>query len=474
MNKDSVAAVAAAARECPDVFAELLGFQQSKLHTDMQAHLTAHKDAAVGMPRGHGKSVQIGIREAWEIGRNPRIRIKHIGQTVVKAQEQVRMVVQIMRSEVYKLVFPEIQIVKPKFDDDGSSEIVVRSDTMHKDPTLQAANIFGRAGGRADLLIGDDVCDLRNSILIPAERAKVKESWRNNWLPMRDFSAGVPRTWRLFTPYHSDDLTADWKRSAELDGSLYWKPCKHYLSPWSEVFTPAILEAQRKEMGQMGYARAYELVAIADDALIFRPEWIEAGYYIGDPSPEAQANGRIVAAIDWAFTAKSGEKGDFSVCVIGLLDREGKVWILEAMRMQATFPEFMRRAVDSCERLDASLIIAEGNGPQMGLCQQLASSTKIPVRQINRTKDKVTRASEAQPMVEQGRLKLRCTTQGRVEITQEPIRDEMIGFPAAEHDDTVDAVVDLLDYARTSRYDPRSKPSTVKNELPKLWRLYGK
>jgi hypothetical protein len=77
-------------------------------------------------------------------------------------------------------------------------------------------------------------------------------------------------------------------------------------------------------------------------------------------------------------------------------------------------------------------------------------------------------------MVEQGRLKLRCTTQGRVEISQEPIRDEMIGFPAAEHDDTVDAVVDLLDYARTSRYDPRSKPSTVKNELPKLWRLYGR
>ena len=100
MNSDSVAAVAAAARECPDVFAELLGFQQSQLHTDMQTHLTKHKDAAVGMPRGHGKSVQIGIREAWEIGRNPRIRIKHIGQTVVKAQEQVRMVVQIMRSEV--------------------------------------------------------------------------------------------------------------------------------------------------------------------------------------------------------------------------------------------------------------------------------------------------------------------------------------------------------------------------------------
>ena len=94
MNLDpDTQAVTAAARECPDVFAELLGFAQSPLHTAMQSHLTAYGDAAIGMPRGHGKSVQLGIRQAWEIGRNPSIRIKHVGQTVTKAQEQIRMVV---------------------------------------------------------------------------------------------------------------------------------------------------------------------------------------------------------------------------------------------------------------------------------------------------------------------------------------------------------------------------------------------
>jgi predicted phage terminase large subunit-like protein len=114
------------------------------------------------------------------------------------------------------------------------------------------------------------------------------------------------------------------------------------------------------------------------------------------------------------------------------------------LRVQATFPEFVRRAVDACERLSVSLILAEGNGPQAGLCQQLQQTTRIPVRRLTRVKDKVTRASEAQPMVEQGRLRLRCRADGRLESTQEPIRDEMVAFPAAEHDDTVDAVVDLL------------------------------
>lgn len=473
MLPDETDAVIAAARECPDVFAELLGFNQSGLHSDLQAHLSAHGDAAVGVPRGHGKSVQLGIRQAWEIGRNPAIRIKHIGQTVIKAQEQIRMVVQIMRSDVYRAVFPEVKMLKPDASTDGSSEIVVKSQSLHRDATMQAANIFGRAGGRADLLCGDDVCDLRNSVLIPAEREKVREAWRNNWLPMRDFSAGRPRTWRLFTPYHNDDLTSDWKRAGEQDGSLFWRPCRGSVSPWPEVFTPEVLESQRREMGPLGFARAYELVPVSDDALIFRPDWLEAGYYQVDPPESARNSGRIVAAIDWAFTEKRGEKGDYSVCIIALIDREANVWVLECLRVQATFPEFMRRAVDACERLQVSQIIAEGNGPQAGLCQQLATSTRIPILRLARTKDKVVRASEAQPMVEQGRLRLRCRADGRLEPSQEPIRDEMVAFPAAEHDDTVDAVVDLLEHGRTRRYDPQAKPATVASNRPKLWRLYG-
>jgi predicted phage terminase large subunit-like protein len=182
----------------------------------------------------------------------------------------------------------------------------------------------------------------------------------------------------------------------------------------------------------------------------------------------------VVAAIDWAFTAKASPKGDYSVCAVGLLDRLGRVWMLDCLRMQATFPDFMRRAVELCERLEVSLILAEGNGPQAGLCQQLAASTRIPVNRLARTKDKITRASEAQPAVEQGKLRLRCRADGGLEPSMQPIRDEMISFPAAEHDDSVDAVVDLLEHARTRRYDPQNKPATVRDTRDKLWRIYGR
>ena len=468
MQDDSTAAVLDAASQDPDTFAELMRYDQAEVHAELQAYLNTD-DATVGMPRGHGKSVQAGLRYAWEIGRNPSIRIWHIAQTDEKASEQVRFVTAIMQTPVYKLIFPDIHL-----ESTSATSLIVKRPKASRDATLRASGVFGRAGGRADLLVADDVCDLRNSILVPAERQKVKEAWYNNWLPMRAFADGTPRTWRFFTPYHTDDLTADWKRSALEADRLFWKPCVGNISPWPEVWTPDRLDEQRREMGPLAYARAYELVPISSESLIFRPEWLEAGYYTGDIPPEARNNGQIVAAIDWAFTAKAGPKGDYSVCLIGCLDSQGQVWVEDCIRMQATFPDFLRRAVETCERLGVALILAEGNGPQAGLCQQLAASTRIPVNRLSRTKDKITRASEARPAVEQSKLRLRCRPEGGLEAAMQPIRDEMIAFPAAEHDDSVDAVVDLLEHARTRRYDPKSKPATVRDTRDKLWRLYGR
>jgi predicted phage terminase large subunit-like protein len=469
MLDDAAAAVIAAARNDADTFAELMQYDQAEVHRRLQQYLAESTDATVGMPRGHGKSVQAGLRYAWEIGRNPSIRIWHIAQTDEKASEQVRFVAALLQTGVYKLIFPDVKIEAV-----SATSITAKRPKASRDATLRASGIFGRAGGRADLLAGDDVCDLRNSILVPAERQKVKEAWYNNWLPMRAFADGQPRTWRFFTPYHTDDLTAEWKRKAEDAGNLFWEPCRDGISPWPEVWTPERLAEQRAEMGPLAYARAYELVPISSDSLIFRPEWLEAGYY-RDAVPDDSANtGQVVAAIDWAFTAKASPKGDYSVCAVGLLDRLGRVWMLDCLRMQATFPDFMRKAIELCERLEVALILAEGNGPQAGLCQQLAASTRIPVNRLARTKDKITRASEAQPAVEQGKLRLRCRADGGLEPSMQPIRDEMIAFPAAEHDDTVDGVVDLLEHARSRRYDPQNKPATVRDTRDKLWRIYGR
>ena len=64
--------------------------------------------------------------------------------------------------------------------------------TARRDPSVQASGIFGRTGGRADIIWLDDVCDLRNAVLQPALRQQVKESVANIWLPMLDPTAAHP------------------------------------------------------------------------------------------------------------------------------------------------------------------------------------------------------------------------------------------------------------------------------------------
>ena len=156
------------ARRNPDVFvAYTRGYQQGQFHRRIQAHLTAHEKAYCELPRGHGKTEQAAARMAWEIGRNPAIRIKYIAQTDEYATKTTDLVKRIIESPAYSRVFPA---VRPDPTLWGKQAMRVLSPALTRDATLEASGIFGHAGGRWDLLIGDDVCDLQNSIQKPALR----------------------------------------------------------------------------------------------------------------------------------------------------------------------------------------------------------------------------------------------------------------------------------------------------------------
>jgi len=59
-------------------------------------------------------------------------------------------------------------------------------------------------GGRADLLIFDDIVDLNNAILNPAMRPKVVEAFHNVWLPRLE-----PGGFAIYiaTRWHLEDIT---------------------------------------------------------------------------------------------------------------------------------------------------------------------------------------------------------------------------------------------------------------------------
>ena len=198
-----------ACRNSPDWFVSVVGgLTQADIHRRIQSHLTDHDDCYIELHRGIGKTVQITTRLAWEIGRNPDIRIKLVQQNQPKASDSVRRVKRIIESKEFRWAFPE---VRPDPEQWGAEAMTVQRDTMDADPTLHAQGIFGRAGGRYDLIVGDDICDMANAVRSPTDRERVKEFWANNWLPMADESRGETRCWQIGTPYHVDDITADWR-----------------------------------------------------------------------------------------------------------------------------------------------------------------------------------------------------------------------------------------------------------------------
>lgn len=430
-----------AARENPAAFLALaIGRKVSELQRDLISHALAHHSWYSELPRGHAKTSTLAFLTAWWLGVRPETRFKIIGQNDESAAGTTRFLRDIIRSPAYRATFPGVTL-KPGEDTVTAWSITAPGVGARRDPSVQGSGIFGRTGGRADIIWFDDICDLRNAVLQPALRAQVKEAVANIWLPMLDPSAGHPsRTWRSATPFHTDDITADWRSEHALSGTLLRRPCSGLSSPWAEIFTPEILAAKRREMGLMAYARAYELVPLSSDLLIFRPEWIR--HYRPEQLPIST---RTVAAIDWGYGKKEQERNDpdYSVCVIGEIDSQRNLYVTDIIRVRESFPVFAQMAATLLARRGVSVVLAEANGPQRGIFDQFQTMTNQPMVAVERTSDKHLRAAGAQPFVEQGKLLFPTDGNGKILPALQPIVDEMLAFPAGAHDDTVDVIVDL-------------------------------
>jgi predicted phage terminase large subunit-like protein len=461
-------------REAPHWFVPfVLGFDNAPMHDDLQFHLDSSDNAYCELPRGHGKTNQMAGRVSWEIGKNPLIRVKIVGSSDDEATKTVTMIRKVIQSEEYRKVFPSIEADKDSTW--GNTSFTVKRSRFLRDPTVEAVSVFGRAGGRSDLLIADDICDLRNAVQQPSLREQVKDAWKSIWLPTLDRSGKRPRIWKFGTPYHVADITAEWRSYHRDAGGLFRRPVIGNRSPWGEVYRPEMMDDLRKQYGPIAYGRAYELSPVSSDQLVFDHAWLDRSMYEGEIPEIVRLTGQTIAATDFAFSDKSVKKGDpdYSVLVTGVRSMDGYCYVDRVVRARVTFPEWQRICARECRAGGVTVLMAEGNGPQAGLVQQLAQACgELSVVPVIRTKDKLSRASEKQAFVEQGRFRLR-RVDGRECREHAVLYDEMTTFPAGDHDDAVDAAVDLMEACTRAGYGLTAKPNLSQSGRNKLWRLYG-
>lgn len=155
---------------------------------------------------GSGKSSSFAVPLiSWLVGNDVQRRIKVVSNSDAQAKQRVASVKQLMESVAYRKVFPEVR-PGAKWSD---HELFVRRQGYSLDPSVHARGVFTiGVGGRADVIVFDDVVDQKNSE-DPTQRRKVRNMVDQTWLTRLDRKPGVPEPLVLWiaTPWHVDDAT---------------------------------------------------------------------------------------------------------------------------------------------------------------------------------------------------------------------------------------------------------------------------
>lgn len=116
------------------------------------------------LPRDHQKSAVFGgYLVAWEITRNPAIRILYISSTSTLAVKQLKFIKDILTSPIYRRYWPEmVNLQEAQREKWTETELSVdhprRKDEYIRDPTVFTAGLTTNiVGMHADLLVLDDV-----------------------------------------------------------------------------------------------------------------------------------------------------------------------------------------------------------------------------------------------------------------------------------------------------------------------------
>lgn len=158
-------------------------------------------------PRDHGKSALVAYRVAWELTKDPTLRVLYISATSNLAQKQLGFIKQIFESDVHRYYWPEhIHPEEGKRSKWTQSEIELdhpeREREQIRDPSIMTAGLTtGITGLHFDIAVLDDV--------VVYENAYTQEG-RNKVETQYSLLASIEGTgaqeWVVGTRYHPKDL----------------------------------------------------------------------------------------------------------------------------------------------------------------------------------------------------------------------------------------------------------------------------
>jgi hypothetical protein len=345
------------------------GRMLGQVHLDLIRWWTRDKASShqlVLLPRDHQKSALVAYRVAWEITKNPTLRVLYISSTANLAYKQLKFIKDIITSDIYSRYWPDmVNKDEGKREKWTESEIAIdhplRKKEAIRDPTIFTAGLTTNIVGlHCDIAVLDDVV-----VDDTAYSEEGREKVRNQVSYLASIAGTGSRTWVVGTRYHPKDLYFDlvnqiveirddegdivesynlyehFERQVEDrgDGSgnfLWPKTLRYDGKPFG--FDIAELAKKKAQYADITKFRAqyYNNPNDLSESAI-KPEWMQ--YY--NPSHVRQEGGQwyyknsrlnLAAAVDFAYSLN--KKADYSAIAVVGVDSSHNYYVLDIERFR--------------------------------------------------------------------------------------------------------------------------------------------
>ena len=360
-------------------------------------------------PRDHGKSRLVAYRVAWELTKDPTLRVLYISATANLAEKQLGFIKGLLTSETYRRYWPN-HVNK----DEGKRARWTNSEIMLDHPARKKENVrdpsvftggltTSLTGMHCDIAVLDDVVVYEN-----AYTNEGREKVKSQYSLLSSIEGANAREWIVGTRYHPSDLysnlmqmTEDMyddegeKISEDNIYEIFERGVEDRGDGTGEFLWP---QQQRKDGKYFGFTR--QILAKKRGQYLDKSQF-RAQYYNDPSDPDNVPVGKekfqyyerkhlkeesgfwfykekklnIFAAVDFAFSLS--KKADYTAIVVVGVDGDNNIYVLEIDRFRTDrISEYFEHILDLSTKWSFRKMRAEVTVAQQAIVKQLKELIK--------------------------------------------------------------------------------------------------
>jgi predicted phage terminase large subunit-like protein len=391
------------------------------------------KRLIINMPPRHTKSEFASyLLPAWFLGKYPNKKIIQSSNTGELAVGFGRKVRNLVDSEVYKDIFPNLQLQQ-------DSKAAGRWNTS-KGGDYFAIGVGGTVTGKgANLLIIDDPHSEQEAALAasnPDVFDKVTE-WYTSGPRQRLQPGGAIVI--VMTRWAQRDLTGQVLKAAAARGGEQWEVIEFpAIMPsgkplWPEFWSLGELEALREELPNSKWQAQYQQNPVGNESAIVKRDWWQ--WWEEEKPPSCDY---ILQTWDTAF--EKNNRADYSAGTTwGIFTNDEdnslpNIILLDVYKKRVEWVELKKDVLAAYNEWEPDGMLIEKKATGAPLIYELRAMG-IPVQEYTPSagQDKIARLNSVSDIIASGKVWIPRTRWA------EELVDEIAAFPSGEHDDLVDA-----------------------------------